>query len=816
MGAGSCEGNESSRDSKERAGWRVDGRPTGWARLVEDRLNPRWSEFSWLAVRSLLDSANDTIAKSIHDLVNARRMRWMAAQRAAGADPRLRTTVIEPSAERLSFLLVGDPGEADGSQYALVGNGAKPRPGTPPAGPLQAAAAETDFMLLASDVIYPAGDVNDYENAVFLPYWWYDKPILGQPGNHDWYDGLNGFMWHFCGAEPLPPLEYRPGSFTGVERLARQLWRKASRPNRVGLLGWRSKLQSRTDYADWTPPQPGPYFSIECRDLKILVVDNGITGTIDREQAEWLLRESEGKKHKLLITGKPIYVNGKYEPGAIIWNEDQEDEERRQREGKPPLHPKPVPDRGYQGTYATVDDIVRDVDRNFVAAIGGDTHNYQRYTVRIRPKCRPDEQEEERKIEYIVSGGAGAYLTETHTIRRIDMRPGHTKRLPEEVQAVGEGDFHCYPLRGDSVAYYVEPLGRFVRAWTWRSFLALLAVVGAALALFLGDERDIHGLAVGWAILAIPATVIALGLVGALAILAGRRAPPGYGAFVALCSGAALLLFALLALEQATWWDDAWVFPPVTVGLLLAAVAAVLVGYYTRGSSPRFLGDLVVVLVVAAAGMALAGWEPWATTEKALLTAAALLAVIVAVVPPLGALRRHRERGRSYRRFLVYGGLALAGVGVWQGWDEWLVRAAVVAAGVIVLLLVAVFLLRFARAMKCLVSRDFANPASRADAILALVHQRFGLEALPGRPPESASDRRAERLVDLILPTADKPFLGGFISKAADRNDAPFFKQFLRIDVAHGHLTIKCLGVTGWAEDASDPPVEDCVGIPLT
>ena len=59
------------------------------------------------------------------------------------------------------------------------------------------------------------------------------------------YDGLAGFMWHFCGAEPLAPLEYRAGSFTTVERVARRLWRKASRPNRSRLLGWRAQLASR-------------------------------------------------------------------------------------------------------------------------------------------------------------------------------------------------------------------------------------------------------------------------------------------------------------------------------------------------------------------------------------------------------------------------------------------------------------------------------------------------------------------------------------------------------------------------------------------
>ncbi len=30
------------------------------------------------------------------------------------------------------------------------------------------------------------------------------KPIYALPGNHDWYDELEGFMFHFCGVEPPP------------------------------------------------------------------------------------------------------------------------------------------------------------------------------------------------------------------------------------------------------------------------------------------------------------------------------------------------------------------------------------------------------------------------------------------------------------------------------------------------------------------------------------------------------------------------------------------------------------------------------------
>jgi hypothetical protein len=102
------------------------------------------------------------------------------------------------------------------------------------------------------------------------------------------------------------------------------------------------------------------------------------------------------------LTGKPLYVNNVRDPGAVA-------------------------DRDF-----TVDDIVRDPENNYVAAIGGDIHNYQRYPVRVG----------ERTIEYIVSGGGGAFMHATHTIPVVD------------VEGVSEHEFRCYPLRGDSLAFY--------------------------------------------------------------------------------------------------------------------------------------------------------------------------------------------------------------------------------------------------------------------------------------------------------------------------------------------------------------------------
>ena len=36
-------------------------------------------------------------------------------------------------------------------------------------------------MVVLSDVIYPAGDVNDYVNGFYIPYRDYDRPIHALP-----------------------------------------------------------------------------------------------------------------------------------------------------------------------------------------------------------------------------------------------------------------------------------------------------------------------------------------------------------------------------------------------------------------------------------------------------------------------------------------------------------------------------------------------------------------------------------------------------------------------------------------------------------
>ena len=56
---------------------------------------------------------------------------------------------------------------------------------------------DVKFLVVSSDVIYPAGSMHDYEANFYLPFQGFAKPIYAIPGNHDWFDALEGFNANF-------------------------------------------------------------------------------------------------------------------------------------------------------------------------------------------------------------------------------------------------------------------------------------------------------------------------------------------------------------------------------------------------------------------------------------------------------------------------------------------------------------------------------------------------------------------------------------------------------------------------------------------
>jgi hypothetical protein len=228
-------------------------------------------------------------------------------------------------------------------------------------------------------------------------------------------------MFHLCGVDPPRERDVRRPF----------LWRRPRKRGAQALELRNGRPAGRGD------PQPGPYFVLDTGPLAIVGIDTGITGLLDREQGKWLRDVSlKLAKPKVLVTGKPLLVDGQYRPGAI------------------------------ESLDQTVDDIVRNPRHGYVAAIGGDIHNYQRY---------PVELEGGRCLQYLVAGGGGAFMHATHRIP------------PVELGDVSEPDFRCFPLRGDSLAFYaravVPALRRLIALAVGLPVVAALVGVAAAVGL---------------------------------------------------------------------------------------------------------------------------------------------------------------------------------------------------------------------------------------------------------------------------------------------------------------------------------------------
>lgn len=87
--------------------------------------------------------------------------------------------------KRFRFLLLGDTGEGDTSQYAL-------RPFL--------VTLKPDFVLINGDIAYPAGRDTDYKEGFFQPNAGLNLPFWAVPGNHEYYSPHGGreFFETFC------------------------------------------------------------------------------------------------------------------------------------------------------------------------------------------------------------------------------------------------------------------------------------------------------------------------------------------------------------------------------------------------------------------------------------------------------------------------------------------------------------------------------------------------------------------------------------------------------------------------------------------
>ncbi|HSD51156.1 MAG TPA: metallophosphoesterase [Candidatus Methylomirabilis sp.] len=257
-------------------------------------------------------------------------------------------------AANFSFLVIGDPGEGDPSQYSLQDTylevGRRP---------------DVKFLVISSDVIYPAGEMRDYEFNFYLPFKGFTKPIYAIPGNHDYYDGLDGFLANFL--EPAAAREAiraRVATDFGLSGTTETVI--------TDSLGQAQRL--RALYRVRTGLQRGPYFEMHTRGFSLIAVDTGILKRIDKRQMTWLeaaLQRARGN-FRMVLLGHPLYAGGVYQ-GAT----------------NPP--------------FAAIHRLLTEHEVELVMA--GDTHDFEYYREEYTGKSGP------LLMHHFVNGGGGAYLS---------------------------------------------------------------------------------------------------------------------------------------------------------------------------------------------------------------------------------------------------------------------------------------------------------------------------------------------------------------------------------------------------------------------
>ena len=151
-----------------------------------------------------------------------------------------------------------------------------------PAGDLPgawSAAPDVKFVVISSDVVYPTGAMRHYEANFWLPFMGTTKPVYAIPGNHDWYDALEGFAATF-----LEPDAARAAMRARVEVDNRITSTTDGRIEE--LIGTASRLKK--EYGVPTQLQKAPFFQVQTDSFALFAVDTGVARRLDPAQMAWL------------------------------------------------------------------------------------------------------------------------------------------------------------------------------------------------------------------------------------------------------------------------------------------------------------------------------------------------------------------------------------------------------------------------------------------------------------------------------------------------------------------------------------------------
>lgn len=252
-----------------------------------------------------------------------------------------------------SFIVVGDPGEGDASQLVLKDQIIK-----------VADQKDVKFVVISSDVVYPSGAMKDYERKFYMPLKGVTKPVFAIPGNHDWYDALEGFVANF----------YTPDAArrSMQARINEDLNISSTTQENIEEMVKEAAFL-RKEYKVPTGYQQAPYFQVSTGQFVLLCIDTGVKREVDSLQLDWVkqvLANSKGK-FVMALLGHPFYAIGEYQ-GSM--NPEFEALHALLRQHKVPV------------------------------VMAGDTHDFEYYHELAK-------NNDGHTMHHFVNGGGGAYLS---------------------------------------------------------------------------------------------------------------------------------------------------------------------------------------------------------------------------------------------------------------------------------------------------------------------------------------------------------------------------------------------------------------------
>ncbi|MFI5299307.1 MAG: hypothetical protein ACHREM_14525 [Polyangiales bacterium] len=330
--------------------------------------------------------------------------------------------------------------------------------------------ARGDILFFGGDTAYPVATANEILARVVVPFnraiaknpgpAGVHRAILGIPGNHDWYDGLDGFARLVrrrvgqISAEELQPeteIEHRTRISHAREFVERFVLAGRIHKRKALVIDGYETMQHASYFA--LPLAPG---------LDMLAVDRQLR-TLDFRQRRYFARfraenaSSHTSPRTMLMLPDPVYAFLEDSPSGV----------------------------------AMIKSLELDLTRDPHLVISGDIHHYQRRPI--------------GESLHVVAGGGGAFLHPARIPQDIEPVPivewpGHIasrallRRVPFHVAFGGAGFIPHLAL----VAIFGPALAIGVTWWSARSSMILAAslsagIIGAVCSAFLGGIRKRRG-----------------------------------------------------------------------------------------------------------------------------------------------------------------------------------------------------------------------------------------------------------------------------------------------------------------------------------